>query len=130
MHVFTPVKVWDIGSGRNAATAAAAAAAQGHQGRGTKTAAREFLPELRGSGGAFSKFQALPLVARYALAETERERVTSCARRYQSDSHVVVSRWGYCHELLRARVPPGRIAKQNISLDTRTGKWPLNHIYH
>ncbi|CAM9506634.1 unnamed protein product, partial [Ectocarpus sp. 12 AP-2014] len=66
------VKVWDIGGGRDAATAAAAA--QGHQGRGTKAAAREFLPELRGSGGAFSKFQALPLVARWAIRHGDLER--------------------------------------------------------
>ncbi|CAM9159620.1 unnamed protein product [Ectocarpus sp. 12 AP-2014] len=65
------VKVWDIDGRRDAA---AAEAAQGHQGRGTKAAAREFLPELRGSGGAFSKFQALPLVARWAIRHGDLER--------------------------------------------------------
>ncbi|CAM9398116.1 unnamed protein product, partial [Ectocarpus sp. 8 AP-2014] len=67
------VKLWDIGGGRDAATETAAAA-HGHQGRGTKAAAREFLPELRGSGGAFSKFQALPLVARWAIRHGDLER--------------------------------------------------------
>ncbi|CAM9717142.1 unnamed protein product [Ectocarpus sp. 6 AP-2014] len=67
------VKLWDIGGGRDAATTTAAAA-QGHQGHGTKAAAREFLPELRGSSGAFSKFQPLPLVARWAIRHGDLER--------------------------------------------------------
>ncbi|CAM9146055.1 unnamed protein product, partial [Hapterophycus canaliculatus] len=75
------VKVWDVGAGRNAVAAADGYNARGGGGGGVKPAARDFLPDLRGVGGGVGgggiggiKFQALPLVARWTIRQTDLER--------------------------------------------------------
>eukprot|EP00903_Cladosiphon_okamuranus_P008521 g8183.t3 len=79
------VKVWDIGGGHDAIAAlrenhprrggGRGGAAVGAGGGSSKAAARDFLPELRGSGGgAFTKFQAVPLVPRWTIRGTNLTR--------------------------------------------------------
>eukprot|EP00752_Nemacystus_decipiens_P008065 g7209.t1 len=79
------VKVWDIGGGREANAAlqehsargggGKGGAAGGAGGAGAKAAARDFLPELRGTGGGVStKFQAVPLVPRCTIRRNDLTR--------------------------------------------------------
>lgn len=133
VHLFTLVKVWDIDGGRDAV-----AAAQGHHhGRGTKAAAREFLPELRGSGGAFSKFQALPLVARYRSQKRKREGGQLCPAETKSDSSddardVASVSWypeeGIVAELSKGRCSTGQNRQGEYLLTRAPEKWQLNRL--
>ncbi|CAM9767073.1 unnamed protein product, partial [Scytosiphon promiscuus] len=74
------VKVWDMRAGWDAVAAAQGTNARGVDGGGARTAARDFLPDLRGVGGGGGgnsghKFQALPLVAsRWTIRKSGLER--------------------------------------------------------